>query len=612
MATTTALLKSASSTQKKIQAQADAEVAFNWENSAQTYEDYQAYANYLTDQSNKTSDPSQSLSYATKLRTANSSYVGNEIQRQTQAVIEGGSTNTDKYGKILDFYKQALDSGNDSLAQNLRSQLDSLSVTIQNEQQSAQTLARGMAADNVTTVQDYVATQQDIVKQWGDVYAKYGAAGLNDSLQQYAEQQGLKTAPSYFDVLAGVIGQPDVNGNYPPDSILGALSTAAAGLDPVNANKLRLDMNKVIDGTTKFDMPGISGGVSYTDIIDALDAQRAGQNIYSIGQKDGKNVFIKNSLDNYVWGQDANGQMRLISTYAPTKDNFGGDSNILSRDSNGNMLDSKGNVTKDASKAVRVKYNDLIQAAGFTIVGTNSDGSIQLAHSTKTAGTNLDVTGGGEFSAVIDDTGNLRFKETDAAGNTNVYSLGFGYDSNGNPTGNGADVQLKQLTGDNTSVFGDTGYFKSHANDVGQQLIKQIIGQTDVNFNPGVPSILHAPTGGTDVNPSGRALTTTDLLGESAMTQRLQGLAAASAAQSTANPQFQNTPQLQATPTYGLNQTPVPANSALKVSNAPPAPKISVAAPAPTPAITKVSVAVPTQQISSVGVAGPQPKLTVR
>lgn len=606
MGSVSSLLKGANARQVAIQNQQDSLASFEYQQSAKTFADYQAYTDFLNNRISSTTDPSKALTYTKAINTAQSGYISNEVQRQSTKVLEGGQTNTDKYNAMVGLYYQAQDTGNQDLAQSMRLQIDNLSVTIQNEQKSAQTLAKQMAAENVTTVEDHVAQQQDIIKQWGDVYSKYGAAGLNDSLQQFADQKGLPSAPGYFDVIAGIIGLPDANGIYPPESILGSLQTSAAGLDPINANKLMADMNKITSGQTSFDVPGLKG-VSYSDIIDAVDASRAGQNIYNIGQVDGKNVFVKNKLDNYTWGQDASGQMRLINTYARLGNGLKTDSNIVDRNAQGQLLGTDGKVTTDPTKAARISYENLIHAAGFDIAGTNPDGSFQLIHTTKTAGTALDVTGGGEFSAVIDDSGNLRFKSTDASGQTNLYALNFGTttDSQGNQTytGDGNSVSITQLTAENTSVFGDTGFKGSHASDIGQNLIKQIIGQKDISFNPIAPTTISTLQG---MSPNSRPLTTNDIVNQA---PKLQMTALPQSA--PVNPQFQTAPQLQSSNVPNLNQTVVPGNAGLKVTNAPPAPKLSVAAPAPTVPITSVSVAPTTQRITSVGVAQPTGRVTV-
>src|ERR1051325_4972312 len=96
MAGTSSLLKSAQATRRKAQQQQDAEVAYQWNQSAKTYEDFLAYSQYLNEQAGKTSSASDSLDYRKKLDTARSGYVSNEIQRQSIGVLEGRTTNQQK------------------------------------------------------------------------------------------------------------------------------------------------------------------------------------------------------------------------------------------------------------------------------------------------------------------------------------------------------------------------------------------------------------------------------------------------------------------------------------------------------------------------------------
>ena len=137
-----ALINGARSSRNKQTAVNDQYMAYDFQNSAQTPEQFAAYQTYLKGQMAKTTDPSKQLSYQTKLQGANTSFTGNEIQRAGDSVMAGETTNTTKLAKIYDLYKQAQASGNENLAQNLGSQYMALTKTIQNE-----AIAAGNAAD---------------------------------------------------------------------------------------------------------------------------------------------------------------------------------------------------------------------------------------------------------------------------------------------------------------------------------------------------------------------------------------------------------------------------------------------------------------------------------
>lgn len=137
MANTTSLLRSAASARKKIQAQQDAEVAYNWNNSYQTYDNYQEYAAYLEKRARSTSDPSAALTLQKAKDSAYKGYVGNEIQRKTIAIAEGTGTSTEKYNTIVRYMQDAESSGLYGLSQNLGAQAGQLYISMVEEQKRA-------------------------------------------------------------------------------------------------------------------------------------------------------------------------------------------------------------------------------------------------------------------------------------------------------------------------------------------------------------------------------------------------------------------------------------------------------------------------------------------
>ena len=135
---TTSLLRSAASTRKKIQQQQDAEVAFQYANSTKTYDQFLQYSQYLNDRANSTTDPSERLSIAKTIKSAQSGYISNEIQRNTQAVMEGRASLEEKQATIAKLWQSAVDIGNYDQALSLQSNWDNLSVQIQNRNDAAQ------------------------------------------------------------------------------------------------------------------------------------------------------------------------------------------------------------------------------------------------------------------------------------------------------------------------------------------------------------------------------------------------------------------------------------------------------------------------------------------
>lgn len=196
MANTTAILKAAASARKRVLAQQDAEAAFEWENSAQTYEDYVNYSKYLQDRQQTTSDPSQALSYDRTLRSARRSYTSNELQRQQMAIMEGRATTSDKMDLVKDLFYQAQENGDFNLAQNLLSQWDTLSIKLQNEQEAgAKAFASSNSAAKDALTKQLTGNLGDVTLPDGRTVVSLGAiaedlrtTGGSDKTWEFAEE----------------------------------------------------------------------------------------------------------------------------------------------------------------------------------------------------------------------------------------------------------------------------------------------------------------------------------------------------------------------------------------------------------------------------------------
>ena len=121
-----ALLRSAQAAQKKVQAQKDAERAYQFSTSLKTYDDYKSYSEYIQKRASGGVDASTGLSLQKTLDSAFKGYISNEIQRSAIGVLEGTSSSIDKYNKIYGFMQQAQDAGQFDLAQGLTLQLENL------------------------------------------------------------------------------------------------------------------------------------------------------------------------------------------------------------------------------------------------------------------------------------------------------------------------------------------------------------------------------------------------------------------------------------------------------------------------------------------------------
>lgn len=156
------LIRAAEAEYNRIQAYNDAEAAMAWDLSAKTPEDYKTYSEYLAKRAKsvENSDPSKALSLTRTGISANRTYVSAEIGRVSTQIKYGNMSSRDKYARMVGLYEQAVSNGDGNLAQSLESQLASLSITIQNEEQSAAGRASSAATSSTkkqidTTVKKY-------------------------------------------------------------------------------------------------------------------------------------------------------------------------------------------------------------------------------------------------------------------------------------------------------------------------------------------------------------------------------------------------------------------------------------------------------------------------
>lgn len=149
------LMRGATAAREKQLAYNDQAAAYDYNTSAKTEDDYKRYDEYLGKRQTVTSDPSKALTIQTSRNSAYSSFTGKEIQRQTLAVNYGESDNRSKLGAINRLWQQAMASGNENLAQSLESNMASLNMTIQREDEAAanKAAAAGSKAHNMGVTQ---------------------------------------------------------------------------------------------------------------------------------------------------------------------------------------------------------------------------------------------------------------------------------------------------------------------------------------------------------------------------------------------------------------------------------------------------------------------------
>ena len=396
MPSVTSLLRSAQAAQKKAQSYKDAVAAFEWESSAQTYEDYVAYSGYLTQQGQSTTDPSTALGYQSKLRTANRTFTANEIQRETMKVVEGRGTTLDKMASVSALYQRAVDSGDLNLAQNLFSQWDSLSVQHQNETESraaaGQALNSQLSALRAANAQDGVETIKSYMGELGNLFKSAGQEKFTKEIKSYAKELGLQEDANFFDIYTNLAEQ--AVGVYD--------SAIAQETDPAKQRTLQIARNKLATEAT-FDLPSTGKTtlkVSLQDLKDQSDAARVGETVFQQTQTQAGTVFKRNKQTGFVWGRDEQGNYKQIPLYNPNHD-----------------YTSK--VLKPGSKDEYESYKTLLENAGVKV--TDSDGVLTIQNtgnlpgfygSPFPTGQNIEVTVGTD--------GQLQVSDGEKA-----YTLGF-------------------------------------------------------------------------------------------------------------------------------------------------------------------------------------------
>lgn len=466
MAGISSLLRSASAAQKKVQAQQDAILAYNWENSAQTYQDFKEYSDYLSKRASTTSDPSARLTLTSKVRAASRSYTSNEIQRKSLDIMNGRGSLQDKQNTIYELAQQAADNGDNNLLQNLSVQYSQIDKQIQDEAISQanaqQALASKMVSQNVKSVKQLIDRQKSDLKDIGKIYNQVGAEGMNKAFQdpevKKAIMENNPELKQLFD-KGGQIGFWDI-ANGITQNIRQSYEQAAGSLPPEEAKPFLDEIEKIDSGETKFKIPGV-GSVSVQDLQNQLDATRAGGTYFYQGPD---NTLEKGNLTNYTWAKDENGNLKLVKQFSQkgtensglgafTQDQRTGDSANMSlvfrRDDKGNYLNDKGEVvgkvgkngemldakgkklTDEAArnqilKSSTTDYKTLLTNNGFKVT-TGNDGTIRVIPTEAVKGRfkELGINDGAPVEAVVDPQGNLRFVKKNADGKAELFQVGF-------------------------------------------------------------------------------------------------------------------------------------------------------------------------------------------
>lgn len=612
MPTTTSILKAAAAARKRVMAQEDALTSFEWENSAQTYDDFIAYSKYLEKRSNETNDVSDQLTYQTKLRSARRSYTSNELQRSQMAIMEGRAGTQDKMNAVKDLYFQAVDNGDMNLAQNLYSQWDALSIKLQNEQEAAvkayeSSVKSGQAnADKVFTdlIKDLTKGVDDVTLPTGTKVTPLNVIA-RDLEQTGGSSATWEAAQDTLEALRGVVID-QYNAATTQEQIDKLEEKYGAGLQ---------DIDKEIFFS--------AGGKKLTaqDVVNAAANEQMNNPIYSLKAEyngaTGKNEFKlkENNIERLDYARQFDEQGNEY--YAPLQVRTDQDSLFFGQSDQGRGLSTQ--ITDEGAVIGGG------QQTGQTKLGTeevNRDESQSIGNRLKELGvivkqngTTLSVKLPGESverEATIQPDGSIRYFSDDGQlVEMALVRKNLGTDALPQIVEAG---QQRLVSPDEISDFGTASAFGgqlSKANAQGDRYLRDIMGN-----GPKAIGNLNGPIRvGNDFSGFGSPVTTSLLQGASVTRQAIQQ---EQARQLMLQAQAEQAARLQASATFNLNQTPVQQlasngvlKSQLRVAAPTPQPRLYVAPPAPTPKITSVGVAQPTGRVT-VGAPAPTPRVVVR
>lgn len=603
MPSTTSLLKSASSTRKRIQAQEDSLRAFEWQLSAQTYEDYLEYSAYLEKRQESATDQGESLSYAKAIVSARKAYTSNEIQRQQINILEGRAGTADKMETVKQLYFQAVDNGDLNLAQNLYTQWDGLSVKLQNEQDVA---AKAFAGASSKAKDKFIKSLEkgvdDVTLPNGKTVTPLSA--LTQIFQETGDTVGtMKAAQETLEAIReSIIAQyTSATTQDELDKLEEKYGTGLANIDQelsVNLGGKSLNNQDIVNGIANDQLNNPKYG------LEAIRNEATGRNEFRLKE---------NNIERLDYVRQINPETG-VEEYIPS---------TIRTDQNSLFFG-----TSDQGRGTGTQITD----EGFVIGGDGKKGKIgtgqevvrdpaqeignrlkELGIIAKTDGTTLKVKLPGESverQATIQPDGSVRYYDDEGQ----LLEIGL-VDRN---LGSDALPQVvpkgtpRVVSPDEISDFGVQSNFGgtlSQASRQGERYLNDITG------NASSPTKLVNGPINTDNNFSGfGTAVSSNLLQSASLTREAIKLQAEKQAMLQAQQSA-----LQSSNLFNLNQTPVAqfaSNGVLKsqlaVARPQATPRVVVAPPAPTPQINRVTVAAPTNRISSVSTARPSSGLTVR
>lgn len=370
MASISSLLKAAEATRKKQQAYEDEVMAFNWSNSSKTPDEWSEYQDYLSQRQQQSSDPSEELSYAKRLKTVEDGFVSAEIEREAIRVLEGTGTKQDQLVKVSQLLERAIERGNYDLAQNLYKQGLTLQEQIATQQEAGQRVAAAMATNGVKDLKKLVS---QLEKGTGD---ENGLVVIGDNAYKslYRVSQELKAAG---DSTAGLFTDAYLTTQAIQELVIDAYNSATTQ-DAVDY--LENNLRPVIDGSKKYSVAGKS--LTANEIELGYRSALANNPIYSVTTgvgADGSNTFslTKNKVEDFMWVYNDDGTYEAMAVQTrKTNESLG-----TRYDDKGNKIvtkyDEYGQVVKGTESNETQSIENRLALLGYA-VQQGEDGKIIL------------------------------------------------------------------------------------------------------------------------------------------------------------------------------------------------------------------------------------------
>lgn len=578
MPSTTSLLKTGAATRAKLQDLQDSRVAFEWQQSSKTYEDFLDYVGYLDEQSAKTSDPTKQFSYTKAITSARSGYVSNQIQRESINVIEGNQSNTGKYNNMLGLYQQAIDEGQYDLAQGLRLQLDNLSVTIQNEREAGRASGRASGAAALTAaasmqskqIDDAMAGLDKAIGTINGVLQGEGALGRGASAQEFNQWiNEYAQSPEYQKMLADR-GLPPTQGTAGYFDVLATLSKVKEAivngaineaLTPENLQKFQELQNEIAGGTVA-EIPTKSGTIKVTmqDLQDQALLQHTDQTLFRVVHGPQGDYYVRNNPTGYAWSRDAKGDYQLM----PMEGQF-------------TNKTFQSNVPSKKTPGQPAQYKDLLTVNGFAISSEDNGGQLQVVNDGRFD--SLGIASGQPVDLLVDRYGNLQIVSQGKSYNLNFDTKTGKYLGTQEQKPNPITLLSDRFSNDFIASLGDLGNLPGGA-----------IGIVDANLM----GFSGGPGGTGALLQNAQTVRTGIDLQQRAEAARLAALTPPS-------------PFLQGGSANTLLNAP--ANTQLQIAQPRPLPKLTLALPKAPPTLTLDTR--PTRDTLTLARGGPVPTLTL-